>query len=240
MKQRHLKVKFISLVCSNAILFSFLSITGCDQIIDTVSKEKITEGKIVYDLSYPMVEDDNIFSSIFPTEMTYKFKDNNSKNELKTKTAIFWTSFVANNSEKKVTHLVRVASKYSGVILNNSEIMEEYGKKPEGMQINPTDSTKEICGYVCNHAYVTFADNPSGNFHIFYTTEIGFSDSNWCTPFHEVKGVLLEATVNKFNIDMHMIAKSVVAEKHSANEFATIQDFEPITVKEMTDIFQSF
>ncbi|MDP6908648.1 MAG: DUF4412 domain-containing protein [Flavobacteriales bacterium] len=220
---------------------SLISVIGCNQGTDTVEKTKvISEGKIVYSLDYPKFEEDNIFTSMFPQEMSFKFKDNNTKNELKTKMAIFSTSLLANNAEKTVTHLVRIANKYSGVVLDSAEIMEEYGRKPDDMVITPTDSVKEICGYTCKHARVTFTNDSTNNFDIFYTTEIGIDEPNWCTPFHELNGVLMEATVNKFNLDMHMIATSVVEEEYTAEEFVVTQEFEPITVQEMADIFQSF
>jgi GLPGLI family protein len=122
----------------------------------------------------------------------------------------------------------------------SAQIMEEYGKKPEGMVITPTDSTKEIAGYNCSHALVTFKNDPDRSFSVFYTNEIGVEAPNWCTPFHEVKGVLMEATINKFNIDMHMVAKEVVEEDYEDEEFQVTEEYQPITVEEMEDIFQSF
>ena len=219
----------------------FILCSGCGSSKDKTSTvQVVNEGKIVYALSYPQFEDDNIFTSMFPSEMTFKFKNSNTKNELKTKMAIFSTSLLANNKEKKVTHLVKIANKYSGLEMDSMEIMEEYGKKPVGMNIIPTEKTKEIAGYTCNHALVTFESDSTKNFDIYYTNQIGIEDPNWCTPFHEVSGVLMEAKVNKFNIDMHMVAIQVVAEEYSEDEFIIQQEYQPITVAEMADIFQSF
>lgn len=227
------------------LFYSFLALAlvqtvGCQQGGSEGSKDIIKEGKIIYELTYPQFTDDNIFTSMFPREMSFKFKDNNTKNELKTTMAVFSTALLANNEQKTVTHLVRIANKYSGVVLDSVEIMEEYGKKPEGMTITPTDSTKEIAGYKCKHAKVTFASDSTKNFDLFYTNEIGIEDPNWCTPFHEIKGVLMEARVNKFNIEMQMVAKQVIAEEYPDEEFKITHEFEPITVAEMADIFQSF
>lgn len=215
-----------------------MAFMGCKS--GTSGTDKVREGKIVYKLSYPQFEEDNIFTSMFPREMTFMFKDNNTKNELKTSMAVFSTSLLANAKEKKVTHLVRIANKYSGLEMDSVEIMEEYGKKPDNMVITPTDSTKEIAGYLCHHARVTFENDSAKDFDIFYTYDIGIEDPNWCTPFYEIKGVLMEAKVNKFNIDMHMIATAVVAEEYPEEEFIVTQEYQPITVQEMADIFQSF
>ena len=223
-----------------SLILGLNAITGCGSSTEKTAVTKISEGKIVYSLSYPQFEDDNIFTSMFPSEMTFKFKDNNTRNELKTKMAIFSTSLLANNKDKKVTHLVKIANKYSGLEMDSKEIMEEYGRKPDGMNISPTDETKIIAGYTCNHALVSFDSDSSKNFDIYYTNEIAITDPNWCTPFHEIKGVLMEAKVNKFNIDMHMIATEVVSEEYPAEDFQITNEYQPITVAEMADIFQSF
>lgn len=204
------------------------------------SDGEIDEGKIIYELSYPQFQDDNIFTSMFPREMTFKFKDHNTRNELKTSMAVFSTVLLANTDEKKVTHLVRIANSLSGVVLDSTQIMEEYGKKPEGMKITRTDSTKMIAGYLCHHARVTFESDSAQDFDLFYTNDIGIEQPNWCTPYYEIEGVLMEAIVNKFNIQMKMTAKQVVAEEYPEEEFQVTQEFKPITVEEMADIFQSF
>lgn len=229
-----------SLLLANCAV-ALLLFSGCGQGTDRETEtEKISEGKIVYKLSYPQFESDNIFTSMFPKEMSFKFKDNNTKNELKTSMAVFSTSLLANSKEKKVTHLVRIANKYSGLEMDSVEIMKEYGKKPDGMRITPTDSIKEIAGYQCHHAHVTFDNDTSKYFDIFFTNDIGITAPNWCTPFYEIKGVLMEAQITQFNMDMHMIATSVVAEEYPDSDFTVTTEYQPITIDEMTDIFQSF
>ena len=93
--------------CSVALLL----FSGCGQETDGESSvEIIEEGKIVYSLSYPQFESDNIFTSMFPKEMSFKFKDNNTRNELKTSMAVFSTSLLANSKEKKVTQYMLVTA----------------------------------------------------------------------------------------------------------------------------------
>ena len=235
--RKNLFISTLLASCSVALVL----LSGCGQETDGESSvEIIEEGKIVYSLSYPQFESDNIFTSMFPKEMSFKFKDNNTRNELKTSMAVFSTSLLANSKEKKVTHLVRIANKYSGLEMDSVEIMEEYGKKPDGMKITPTDSIKEIAGYKCKHAHITFENDTSKYFDVFYTNEIGLDNPNWCTPFYEIKGVLMEAQVTQFNMDMHMIATSVVAEEYPDEDFTITKEYQPITIEEMADIFQSF
>ncbi len=235
-----LPVQLHSLNKVGILIFLVLTLISCGNEEDFQKPKAINEGVIIYELSYPQFKDDNIFTSMFPNEMAFKFKDNNTKSELKTSMAVFSTALLAEKNKKTLTHLVRIASKYSGLVMDSTQIVHEYGKMPDGMVITPTSKTKTIAGFVCKNALITFSNDSTKNFDVYYTDEIGIEDPNWCTPYHEIKGVLMEATVNKFNIDMHMIAKSVTAQKFEESEFQITQKFQPITVEEMADIFQSF
>lgn len=228
-----------SLLLSHAIAALAIFSSGCGGDASNDSGV-IDEGVIVYELTYPQFTEDNIFTSMFPREMTFKFKGNDTKSELKTSMAVFSTSLLAEHDKRTLTHLVRIASKYSGLVMDSAQIINEYGKAPDDMRIIFTTQTKSIAGFECKHAHVSFADNPERDFDLYYTTEIAIHEPNWCTPFHEIKGVLMEAKVNKFNIDMHMVAKSVARQRFDENEFKVTQAFQPITFEDMEDIFQSF
>ncbi|MFT4525290.1 MAG: GLPGLI family protein [Granulosicoccus sp.] len=200
----------------------------------------IEQGEIVYDLSYPQFGDDNLIASMFPSSMSFKFKDNMTRSDLKTRMAVFSTTFVTDKDNRTLTHLVKIASKKSGLILDSADIMKDYAKKPEGMQVTLTDSTKSIAGFTCKHALVTFDDKPEKTFDLYYTEEIAINDPNWCSPYQEIPGVLMQARVKKFNIEMQITASEVVASDYDSAEFVIPNDFEPITPEEMADIFQSF
>ncbi len=230
--KKDLTVRFLFIA-----LVSVLTSCGGDFSNDS---DEIDEGVIHYELTYPQFTEDNIFTSMFPREMTFKFKGDHTKSELKTSMAVFSTSLLAEHDKRTVTHLVRIASKYSGLVMDSAQIVNEYGKAPDDMHIAFTDQTKVIAGFQCKHARVTFDEHPERDFDLYYTTEIAINDPNWCTPFHEIKGVLMEARVNRFNIDMHMVAKSVTRQKFDENEFKVTQSYQPITFEDMEDIFQSF
>jgi GLPGLI family protein len=201
---------------------------------------KIEQGEIVYKLSYPQFGDDNLIASMFPSSMSFKFKDNMTRSDLKTRMAIFSTTFITNKDNRTLIHLVKIANKKSGLVLDSAEIMEHYTRKPEGMNVTFTDSTKLIASYTCKHALVTFEGKPEKTFDLYYTEEIIIKDPNWCSPFQEIPGVLMEARVKKFNIEMHITASQVVPRDYDSVEFSIDSDFEPISPEEMADIFQSF
>jgi hypothetical protein len=61
----------------------------------------------------------------------------------------------------------------------------------EGVEIRKTDKTKTICGYLCHHAEATFPADRGKVYDLWYTREIKVHNSNVCTPFSEIDGVLL-------------------------------------------------
>lgn len=199
-----------------------------------------SEGYIVYDLSYPAFAEDNIFTTMFPSESRFSFKDSHTRTELKTSMAVFSTILLADVSNKKVVHLVRIGRDYSGLEMDSAQVMAEYGKMPDEMSISLTDKKKVIAGYNCSNAIITFKGDSARSFDLYYTEEIKVPEPNWCTPYHKVKGVLMEARVNKFGIEMQMKAREVHLEKVEDSEFEYDPGYKPITVQEMAEIFQSF
>jgi hypothetical protein len=61
----------------------------------------------------------------------------------------------------------------------------------EGMEIRRTSKTTAICGYNCRNAEITFPSDRNKTYNIWYTDEIRVKNSNACTPFKEIDGVLM-------------------------------------------------
>lgn len=198
------------------------------------------EGIILYDLTYPGYSADNIFTSMFPSTMEFTFKGSNTRTEMKTSMAVFSTILLADQANKRLVHLVKIASKLSGLELDSAQVMAEYGHLSGGLRLGFTDSVKQIAGYNCKNAVITFDSDPSRVYSLYYTDDIHIPDPNWCTPYHAIKGVLLEARVNKFGIEMHMKAREVKFQEVDKTLFEVPATYERITVEEMADIFSSF
>lgn len=224
-----LNLSFLLLLC--------LALASCNS---SVNKKGISEGIIEYKIDYPkMDENDIMLASMMPKNMNMKFKDNNTVSELKTGAGVFQTKFINQNKEKKLIHLVKMVSKKYGLILDSTEIYESYAKKVDGMKVELTKETKEIAGYKCYKAKITF-DHPENNFDVFYTDEIKIHNPNWCTPFHEIDGVLMEYQLENFNILMRLTAEVVSEVDVEDEEFVMPTDYEEITQSEMEEKFLDF
>ena len=105
---------------------------------------------------------------------------------------------------------------------------------------NSKSETKEIIGFLCKSAIVKFEGNIKEEFTIFYTDEIDIYKSNWCSPFHDISGVLLEYEVRKYNYKMKLKAVELVREEIENSYFEIPADYETIEKKEMDEMFKEF
>lgn len=176
---------------------------------------------------------------MMPKDMKMKFKNNNTIGELKTGAGVFTTKFISNENQRNLFHYLKLVNKKYGLILDSADIYSTYAKKPDDMKLVPSDSTKVIAGYTCKRMDVVFNDDKK-NFTIYYTDEIGIKDPNWCSPFHEISGVLMEYNISQFNIDMHLTAKNVSAAELSDDDFAIPAEYEKISQAEMEEKFTDF
>jgi len=200
----------------------------------------ISEGIIEYEITYPNIAADDIFLlSMMPKEMNMKFKDNNTIGELKTGAGVFTTKLISNENQRNLFHFLKLVNKRYGLILDSAEIYSTYAKKPEDMKLIPSNETKVIAGYNCKKMDVVF-DDPKKNFSIYYTDEIGIKAPNWCTPYHEITGVMMEYNITQYNIEMHLTAKVVTATDIPDEEFGVPTDYEKITRTEMEEKFTDF
>lgn len=178
-------------------------------------------------------------AGLLPREMILKFKNDKTIGELSAGMGVFKTALIANPETRMVHQLLKIMSKKYVLELDSNEIRDLYGQLPE-MKVHFTDETREIAGYKCHKAIVTFKNNIKEEFSIFYTNDIGIKDSNWCTPFNEIGGVLLEYHVRKYNYDMKLTATKVSRAEIDDVDFNVPADYEQISQDEMDKIFEGF
>ena len=217
------------------IPLTFTILSGCD----TLFHRNITEGMIEFEISYPETAAGDLMAGLLPREMILKFKNDKTIGELSAGMGVFKTALIADPETRMVHQLLKIMSKKYVLELDSNEIRDLYGELPV-MKVHFTDETREIAGYKCHKAIVTFKNNIKEEFSIFYTNDIGIKDSNWCTPFNEISGVLLEYHVRKYNYDMKLTAIKVSRAEVDDVDFSVPADYEQISQDEMDKIFEGF
>jgi GLPGLI family protein len=202
-----------------------------------------SEGEIHYKVTYPKMDKDNFMRDFMPKKMTLKFKDDKYITNLSAGMGMFKTNFLCDLEKKEFIQMVKLINKKYVLKLENEEIAASINKLPK-FNIEFSDETKEILGYVCKKATVTIDNGLNDAFTVFYTDEINIENPNWSNQFSIINGVLLEYQYEKYDVCMRFTAKKIHFKEIEDTAFEVPENYEEITEdkmdKEMRDIFESF
>jgi len=107
----------------------------------------------------------------------------------------------------------------------------------EGMELNKTSKTAQICGFNCKNAEVTFPSDRSRVMTIWYTDEIDVKNSNISTPFKEIDGVLMDFYFYLGETEVHFSAENVYEMDIRDDLFNRRNDFKRVSREEINKWF---
>jgi len=197
------------------------------------------EGCIVYDISYIDSEENNPLISLLPANMTLNFKDNNTITKIEGYLGIFRFSYLCNAKLHQSGTLLQILDKRY-IYIDKEGAMGFGYNALDGMQINKTDETKEIIGFKCKKAIVTYNDPTPKTVELYYTDEIAIENPNANNPFKDIDGVLLQFEVKMNNIGMKFKANRLEKIKIKDMEFEIPKGYKKITKEKMAEIMNSF
>ncbi len=211
------------------------TLDSCREIYD---KKFVSEGSIEYKVSY-LNSEENDLVSLMPEKMLCHFKDNKVALDLSGGMGLFRTTFIFDNDKKTFLQLVKILqSKYAATIHQDSitYLLNEFPK----LKINIKPEFKEIAGYKCKRAEVIFENPTFPSFDIYYTDDINIKNPNWCSPFKEISGVLMEYRMKKYNMEMQITAVSVSNENVEEEIFELPEDHKKISLKDLDAMLLEF
>ncbi len=218
-------------------LFILLCICSCKYVKETFID--ISEGTIEYHLEYLNKDASFLIGNVYPDKIKYKFKDNNTCTELSAGGGIFTTNVLTNYKNKTVDHMVKmINSKY--VLHMDSAQAKAAFEDINKLRYAFSDETKEIAGYQCKKAIISFKDNSKPSYTIYYTNDIHIENANWCTPYDSINGVLMEYQIKINGIEMKLTATEVIKEKFEDEEFNVPKAYVAISKEEMDKIIAKF
>jgi GLPGLI family protein len=199
-----------------------------------VNAQKIDEGKVVFEISYPDADMPDEQMAMMPTESKMFFKDNQGRVEMKMGMGMSQV-MLFDNKNKMMTMLMDMMGNKIAVKMTEEDIKKR--KEKEGKQdydIKLTDETKEIAGYKCKKAVVT---NKDGSFDLYYTDQIAYKNGDWVSDFKGIDGFPLQYKITNNNLTMQMNAKSVSKEKVEDSMFKIPDDYKPMTSEELQKMY---
>jgi GLPGLI family protein len=198
--------------------------------------DQISEGEIIYGVTY---DPKNMMANLMPSEMKLKFKGDKIYSDLSTSMGLFTMTLIADSRQKKLVQLVKVLNDRKSVVYTQNDVKQMLDEEPK-IKIEKLNETKEIAGYKCKKARITYTERKDlQGFDIYYTDRIKIKDANWYSPFKEIDGVILEYQISRYNIDMKLSAKAVTPSKVEDALFTVPGDYKVSTRKEIDEIFEN-
>jgi hypothetical protein len=182
-----------------------------------------TEGKIVYELSYPY-ETQSVMMDLYPKEMTVSFKDNKLHSSIRSEYDMLTTEFIIDNSKKEFAQLLKNMSKRSALKMDQQETRRWFDDQAK-YRLERTTESKIICGYKCYKTIAHPTDASKPRIEIYATRSLGLDNSNWWNPYRGIDGFMLAYDIEQYGICMRMLAKNVSFENVEASEFDIPQTY---------------
>jgi GLPGLI family protein len=196
--------------------------------------QKIAEGKLTYEISFPDMEVDEQTKSMMPTESVIYFKDNLMRMEMKMMGMS--TVVIGNQKDKSAITLMDMMGNKYAIKMTAEEIEKEKSKvNSPKYDVKLTDETKVIAGYKCKKAIASTKDG--NEIVIFYTSEIAAKNQSFNDQYKGVDGFPMEYQMTQNGMNMKLVAKSVSREKVDDSKFTIPPDYKITTKEELAKMF---
>ena len=196
--------------------------------------QKLTEGKIVYEISFPDAELDEETLGMMPKESVIFFKDNMLRMEMKMMGMS--TIVISNSKDQSATTLMDMMGNKYAIKMSAEEIEKEKAKlATQKFEVKTTSDTKEIAGFKCKKAIATTKDGQSLT--IYYTNDILAKNQGFNDQYKGIEGFPMEYQLSQNGMNMKFMAKSAAKEKVDAEKFTIPAEYKLTTREELSKMF---
>ena len=172
--------------------------------------------------------------NMMPKTMTMSIKGNKARSEMVM--MMGKTVSITDGDAKETITLMDMMGQKIAVKSTSKEIEEELAKSPK-TTVNVTGETKDILGYTCKKAIITF-EGEDTEIIVYYTEELGSSTLNFDNPqFKDINGVMLEFEMPNEQFSMQFVATSVEKKDVSDSDFTIPEGYQVKTREEMQGMF---
>jgi len=172
---------------------------------------------------------------MLPDEMVMTFKGNKWRSDLRTGAGIVEMSVIADGENKKLHNMVKLFSDRYVLSLNHQGALMMTDVLPP-FQIKELEVKDTLAGAVCKHVLIDFGAAKGESYEFAYTDEIDIQNPNWCTPYHEIQGVLLDYRIENYGMIMHLVARQIIPSPVEDAIFEVDEKYEPLTRQEFDDL----
>ncbi|RXQ94429.1 hypothetical protein EO244_09095 [Ancylomarina salipaludis] len=203
------------------ILIVLQLLVSCSSKSDKNKPE--AEGTITYNVCYETKEDVNPIVALLPTQVEYKFKNNNISILSEGYLGFFSTRFISKYKAPNSSILFKILNNKMNYQFSSDEIPFIYNHKL-ATNIKYLKTDRVIAGYKCKLARVYIEELPDP-IDVYYTQDIYLKDPNRNTPFNKIDGVLLEFETTMNKIKAKFSAQNISLTPVSKEEFLIPSDY---------------
>lgn len=162
--------------------------------------KNISSAAITYSVTFPDVDEEKkpITSMLLPKKQEFIFKDNTFLTQIKKATF-----------ELKIRSETTTPTFYSEFYFNTVQHTSLEGKNLDQLyktlpnyDVKFTDDTDTLQGLTIKKVIVKHED--IGVIDVWYTEDFAIQNSNWCTPYKDIPGVLVEYVIYQFGVQMNI------------------------------------
>lgn len=193
--------------CALVLLISCHSTDNDDQ--DTQNEAKgsdktIVSGHITYKISYPEIDstEGSLVLKMLPNTMDMTYKGNRYKMSSEAGLGMFETGYICDGNHRHMDYYLRLPSNKMASRFNEKGIAKIYPYIPD-YTVNYIDTSTVISGLPCKKAEVIF-EQTNDTLPVWYCPSFPLTDPNWCNPYHQISGLLVDYEIFQYGIRAHM------------------------------------
>lgn len=214
------------------ILAAFLTFSCIFQVQQVIGQEKLKEGKITFEITLNNAEEMNDqMLAMMPKEMVVYFKDGKSRGEMDMMGGKI-VSITDSKAGETIT-CMDIMGKKTAVKTTKEDAQKD--KKDVGeYDVKITDETKDIAGYKCKKAIITFKDKEEkgSTSEIWYTNELAASNSEKYS-WKGIDGFMMEFAVDQKGMGMKFSCTEVKKQVVNEDLFKIPEGYTVMTQEEL-------
>ena len=207
-------------------------------LVNANAQQKITEGVVVYTLSWNVPEQAQAMAASLPTEIQVYFKGDSSS--MKIESQFFSMQSILNTKkeyERLLLDIPMISKKYS-VVFTPADQEVEADKYPQ-MSLKPSTESKVLNGFKASK-FEVYEGKTNTKFNVWFTKEVDIT-ANPLSRFYEPSyGFPLEFTSFQNGMSVRASVKEIQKTSVPAGVFSASKDYEEFSYAELEQMRRRF
>ena len=196
-------------------------------LIHGYSTAQVSEGTVIYDISYPENRYDSAVMAVLPVECQAYFNKEMVRLDMASGAGVN-NRIIVNNSNEEVHVLTEIYGSKTDFFMSGRDRAK---MADDQFKVTYTDEKKSIAGYPCRKAEVK--SDKGQNYSVWYTSEIAAVNSGLYNQFRGIDGFLLEFEVESGAVKMKMTAREVKAGTVEPSVFLIPEGYQRVTEQDL-------